>query len=210
MLILIWLPSGFLWGQLTAPSQERVESLENSPARQRLNEIQPYKPTVRRSRRVATRELETQIKDAEAQLALAEKVMRSEEKKMESKADDAWTAEQLAAAERSIEQLEEVLDGAREQLAVAKVEEAKVQSFFAREKAAGRVARNVDGEKDEEDDEEDEDGEEEGEGGANEDQATPGNAKPSPGKSRGRSRGEAPAKATPEPDVDQETDDDED
>ena len=209
LLILIGLLVGEVIAQVPPASQARVESLENSPARKRLNEIQQYRPPVRRSRSVAVRELQEQIAVGKIQLQRGAKSIEEQEQKMEAKKEDAWTGDQLVAAQEALEELEAYLEEAEAQLAIALVEEEKVQTFFAREKAAGRVASPKSSD-DDPVDEDEEDVDEEDDDGDEEASTAPAN------RSRDRNRaGNPPATTHPdqaepvtdEPDIDEDEED---
>ena len=164
ILLIALLFSGVLVAQTSSSPKDRVTDLENSPARQRLDAIEEYKPVVRRSRSVAIEELELQIVKGRLQVENGRKRIETEQDKMNRKEDDAWTSEQMMQAEMAIEALEEYLDEAEDELLIAKREEAKVQKFFAREKDAGRITTGGAGRGDEaegEADENDEDDENE-------------------------------------------------
>ena len=135
---------------------DRAESLAESPARKRLNEIQPYKPIVRRSRTIAIEELEQQLVVATLRLQKAEKLIQLEEDKIAKKADDAWTEEQLDAAESAKDDLEDYVEEAQAKLAWAMAENEKVVKFMNRD--SNNAAAAYSGDDEFEDDDEDDDG----------------------------------------------------
>lgn len=182
--------SGVLWAQTSSTPKDRVVDLENSPARQRLDEIEEYKPVVRRSRSVAIQELEIQIVKGRLQLENGRKKIKEEEGKMKRKEDDAWTSAQMEQAQQALEALDEYLDEAEDELAIAKREEAKVQKFFAREKDAGRIKSSgaVDQDEENDDDDEDDEADEDDENSPETPTPAPDSTQTAPPKTNSRSR----------------------
>lgn len=148
--LLAFLPNSQVQGQ---PTKERAKELENSPARQRLDEIQQYKPVIRRSRAIAIQEMEREIAAAYFKIEAAEKVLTKQERLARRNDPEAWTPEQMAAAREQMSALEDYVEEAEEYLDVARAEHEKVLQLLARERSEHEI---------EEDDEEYE--EDEGEG----------------------------------------------
>lgn len=134
-------------------SKERAEELANSPAKRRLDEIQQYKPTIRRSRSIAIQELEKDIATAYFKIEAAEKVLYKQRRLQKKNHADAWSPEQMAAAEQSLENLEAFVEAAEEHLGMAKAEHERVLALLARERSEHEAE-----EEDEEYEEDDDDG----------------------------------------------------
>lgn len=92
----------FLFGQV-AP--EEVVDWSDSPARNRLAEIQPYKPEVRRNRSAAISELNAEVAAFKRGVTVAQKEYDRQARLARKKSSSAWSVEQLGEAEGLLEEM---------------------------------------------------------------------------------------------------------
>lgn len=151
ILLLGLLPLGPLAAQ-NQVAKDRAEALANSPAKQRLDQIQQYKPVIRRSRSLVIQEMEQDIAAAYIKLDAGETVIRKQERLAKKGDPKAWPPEQIAETKVKMAALEAYLEEAEEYLAQAKAEHARVLELLARERSAHTIVE------DEEFDEEEEEG----------------------------------------------------
>ena len=154
---LIFLSFFFLSQLVTAQAieEEQVDAWSESPARQRLEQIEQYKPTVRRSRIIAIKELEEDLSAAREAAANAQRLMNYQLSRDGRQSKEAWDSTQIEFAQTQLDTLNAFIEQAQEFLVYAKAENEKVMKYLAREQK--RVARDTlaEGEGDEDEDEED-------------------------------------------------------
>ena len=154
---LIFLSFFFLSQLVTAQAieEEQVDAWSESPARQRLEQIEQYKPTVRRSRIIAIKELEEDLSAAREAAANAQRLMNYQLSRDGRQSKEAWDSTQIEFAQTQLDTLNAFIEQAQKFLVYAKAENEKVMKYLAREQK--RVARDTlaEGEGDEDEDEED-------------------------------------------------------
>ena len=141
------------WVTAQVIEEEQVDAWSESPARQRLEQIEQYKPTVRRSRIIAIKELEEDLSAAREAATNAQRLMNYQLSRDGRQSKEAWDSTQIEFAQAQLDTLNAFIEQAQEFLVYAKAENEKVMKYLAREQK--RVARDTlaEGEGDEDEDE---------------------------------------------------------
>lgn len=136
--------------------EEQVDNWSDGPARVKLEQIEKYKPQVRRSRLIAINELEEDVKKAKQSISQAQRLMRYKLSRDGRNSEDAWDSLQVQQAQTELDNLKGFVKEAEEYLVYAKAENEKVMKYLVRE----RTLADAEEDGEEGDDEEDEDDDE--------------------------------------------------
>ena len=126
--------SQLVWGQ--GSPKDRAEALSDSPARKRLDQVQSYKPKVRRSRVVAIQDLENRLSTARKTLEVAEGKVKAQEELQAGQSPEAWTPERLLSAKEELARFKSSILASEQFLTSARQENQAVLSFMEQERAA--------------------------------------------------------------------------
>lgn len=145
-----------LMGWSQRGDEEQVDAWADGPAKQKLDQIEQYRPVVRRSRTIAIGELEEQLKTANEVIRKAERRLAYQKRIRNKDSKEVWDADRLAKAEEDLNSLKASVKESAKLLAFAKEENEKVLKFLVREQMDDTEGEGSNDE-DEQEDEVDED-----------------------------------------------------
>jgi|GEM_PF-4195090 len=131
--------------------EEQVDAWADGPAKQKLAQIEEYRPVVRRSRTIAIGELEDQLKTANEVIRKAERRLAYQKRIRNKDSKEVWDAERLARAEEELVSLKATVKQSAKLLAYAKEENEKILKFLVREQMDDTEGEGSDDEEDQED-----------------------------------------------------------
>lgn len=146
----------------------QVDAWSESPAKQKLEQIEKYKPQVRRSRIIAIQELEEDLNSAKESIFKAKRLMRYQLSPDGRRSKEAWDSLEIETAQAELDSLQAFVKEAETFLAYAKEENEKVMKYLVRERS-GMVSDSLSGEEEEDDEDEDDESDEDGEEGVDPD-----------------------------------------
>ena len=119
---ILFLFATFFTGFSQIIEEEQVDAWSESPARNRLEQIEKYKPTVRRSRIIAINELEADLAKARESAGNAQRLMNYQLSPDGRTSKEAWDSLEIEQAQAQLDTLNAFIQEAETFLTYAKAE----------------------------------------------------------------------------------------
>ncbi len=149
-LTILFLLVGFASSSAQVGEKIQVDAWSDSPAKVRLEQIEEYRPQVRRSRIIAIEELETDLKKAKESIFKANRMMNYQLSPDGRRSKEAWDSLEIETAQASLDALQAFVKEAETFLSYAKAENEKVMKYLVRERKVASDSLSGDEEEDDE------------------------------------------------------------